>query len=198
MMIRVLGLLGSPRLGRNTDTLLDACLAGAEAAGAETNKLAVASLAVKPCLSCYACARTGECAVKGDEMQSVYAELALADVILLASPLYFGGVSAQLKAVIDRAQLFWSRQNDLKLPALVPSKRRLGALVCTGGAPNRAGNNFMPAIATAKLWFQALEVEWQGELTVANTDHLPVSDRAELLEQGRQLGSRLVQEASSQ
>lgn len=198
MMTRVLGLLGSPRLGRNTDTLLDACLAGAAAAGAETSKLAVANLTIKPCLSCYACARTGECAVKGDEMQSVYAELARADVILLASPLYFGGVSAQLKAVIDRAQLFWSRQNDLKLPALLPSKRRLGALICTGGAPNRSGNNFLPAIATAKLWFQALEVEWQGELAAANTDRLPVPDRTDLLEQGKQLGVRLMQEASAQ
>ncbi len=197
-MIRVVGLLGSPRVGRNTDTLLAACLAGAAAAGAQTTKLAVASLAIKPCLSCYACARTGECAVKGDEMSTVYAELAQADIILLASPLYFGGVSAQLKAVIDRAQLFWSRQNDLKLPALLPSKQRLGALICTGGAPNRAGNNFLPAIATAKLWFQALEVEWQGEFTAANTDRQPVSDRTDLLEQGSQLGAKLVQKVAKQ
>lgn len=131
-------------------------------------------------------------------MQSVYSELAQADIILLASPLYFAGVSAQLKAVIDRAQLFWSRQNDLHLPALLPSKPRLGALVCTGGAPNRAGNNFAPAVATAKLWFQALEVAWQGELTAANTDRAPVSDRADLLEQAKQLGASLVQEVAGQ
>lgn len=194
-MSKVLGLLGSPRRDQNTDSLLAASLAGAKAAGADCLQLHIADLAIAPCFSCYACARTGHCLVD-DEMQAVYDQMAQADVILLASPLYFSGVSAQMKALIDRCQVGWSRQNALQLPALTPEQRRLGAFLCTGGAPNRGGNNFLPAIATAKLCFQALQVEYRGDLVAADTDRSQVADRPELLAEARALGARLVQEVA--
>jgi len=112
--------------------MLQALLEGAATAGAETEQLSVASLSIKPCQSCYACAKLGQCVIK-DEMQQVYVRLAEADVIVLASPLYFFGLSAQVKALVDRCQLYWSRQNALQLPPLEPVKPRLGLFLASGG-----------------------------------------------------------------
>lgn len=195
-MPKVLGLMGSPRRECHTDELLEACLTGTRSAGATTEKLYIDSLAISPCSSCYACARLGHCVVD-DDMQVVYSQLAESDIILLASPLYFFGISAQLKALIDRGQVFWSRQNKLGLPALLPEKQRVGAFLCTGGAPNRSGNNFAPAVSTAKVFFQALQVQFVAELAAADTDQNAVKDRPELLKEARALGERLVKGSDS-
>lgn len=192
-MTKVLGLMGSPRAGQHTDTMLQTLLHGATAAGAVTERLSVANLSIKPCQSCYACAKLGHCVVK-DQMQHVYKKLAEADVIVLASPLYFFGLSAQLKALVDRCQVCWSRQNELQLPPLDPVKRRIGFFLASGGAPNRGGTNFDPAIAIAKVFFIALGAEYAGEMVIANTDTIALADRPEDLDKLHALGQSLVQE----
>jgi NAD(P)H-dependent FMN reductase len=99
----VVALSGSPRPGSNVDLLVDAALAGARDAGAGTLHLPARDLAVLPCQAC------GPDPVPGggwclyrDDMDRVYAALERATGILVATPVYFSGVSAQLKAVIDR------------------------------------------------------------------------------------------------
>ncbi len=192
-MTKVLGLMGSPRKGQHTDAMLQALLAGATATGAETEQVPVANLGIKPCQSCYACAKLGHCVIK-DEMQAVYSKLAEADVIVLASPLYFFGLSAQLKALVDRCQVYWSRQNELKLPPLEPQKRRLGFFLASGGAPNKNGTNFDPAIAIAKVFFMALGVEYAGEMIIANTDKVRIADSPDELSKLQAKGRSLVEQ----
>ena len=99
----VVALSGSPRPGSNVDLLVDAALAGAKAAGAETLHLAARDLKVLPCQACGPdpVAGGGWC-IYHDDMDRVYEALERATGILVATPVYFSGVSAQLKAVIDR------------------------------------------------------------------------------------------------
>ena len=99
----VVALSGSPRAGSNTDLLVEAALLGAREAGAETLHIAARDLKV---LACQACGPdptegTGYC-IYHDDMDRVYAALERATGVLVASPVYFSGLSAQLKAVIDR------------------------------------------------------------------------------------------------
>ena len=99
----VLGIYGSPRKGGNTDEMLNAFLAGAESTGAELERLYVRDLEICPCIGCGHCDKAGTC-VQRDGMVSVYPRLEQADRIVVASPIYFYSVTAQLKMLIDRSQ----------------------------------------------------------------------------------------------
>ena len=99
-MVKVLGIMGSPRFGGNSDLLLDSALAGAGEGGAEIEKITICDLNIAPCKECLACDITGEC-VQADDMRSLYPKLVEADRLFLASPIFFMGISAQIKALID-------------------------------------------------------------------------------------------------
>ena len=99
--IRVLGIVGSPRKGGNTETLVDAALAGAEEAGAQVEKVRLRDLEIAPCLACDACQRTGACAQE-DDMVGLLANMQASPVWVLGTPVYWWGPTAQFKAFLDR------------------------------------------------------------------------------------------------
>lgn len=117
----VLALAASPREGGNTDRLLDAFLEPARAAGAPVTKLYLGRLDIHPCDHCGGCLTGGAC-VRRDDMDLVYRGLAEAGVLVLASPVYFMGVTAQAKAMIDRCQALWVAKYRLGR-ALAPDYR---------------------------------------------------------------------------
>jgi len=165
--VNVLGLSGSPRLGGNTGQLLYEFLRGAQAAGAETRTIEVAELDISGCLHCDSCLLTGECKIN-DDMRRVYDALAAADRVVIASPLHFMSVTAQLKAAIDRCQCLWARKYSLKLPPIEPAKPRKGFFIAAGG---RKGQSlFEPARSTIKALFAVLDIEYVGELFFTGVD----------------------------
>ena len=106
-MKNVLILSGSPRKGGNSDILCQQFAKGAAEAGNEVEIVRVADKKIAPCKACYYCrTHEGECAIK-DDMAEVLQKMIDADVIVLASPVYFYSVDAQLKAVIDRTVARW-------------------------------------------------------------------------------------------
>ncbi len=106
MSKKVLILSGSPRKGGNSDLLCDQFAKGAAEAGHAVEKLRVAEKKVGYCCACYACKETGICAIK-DDMAEILQKMIEADVLVLASPVYFYSIDAQLKAVIDRTVARW-------------------------------------------------------------------------------------------
>lgn len=101
-MSKVVILIGSPRKGGNTETLAKA-FAEAARTHHEVEILSVADLKVAPCIGCNTCfTREGNACFRHDDMDKVYASLATADILVIASPVYFYGISSQLKAIIDR------------------------------------------------------------------------------------------------
>ncbi len=95
---------GSPRgKSSNTQIMADALLKGAQAAGAETVNVLLAEKEIKHCLGCFACwlKTPGRCAIK-DDMAGVLEAIEGADVLVLASPLYFHTISGMLKVFMDR------------------------------------------------------------------------------------------------
>lgn len=191
-MKKLLAITGSPRPHGHTSALLAALLSGAEEAGAQLEHINACKLQVSGCSGCNACARTGECILK-DDMQMVFEQMGQADIIVLASPLYFMGISGQLKLLVDRCQTSWNRRYELRIAPLLPAKERQGFFLCTGGAPNKKGTNFEPAIRTATYFFDALAAKYRGELTVADTDRSPVYGQTELLARARAIGLQLVE-----
>lgn len=101
--MNILILIGSPRNNGNTDLLAQAFAQGAEAKGHKADVIKVGEVNVKPCMGCNMCFEDNEMAcVQKDDMQDVYARMKNADMLVVASPVYFYSISAQLKAVIDR------------------------------------------------------------------------------------------------
>lgn len=111
MAKKVLILSGSPRKGGNSDLLCDEFAKGAASAGHDVEKVRVSELKIGYCRACYACKAKGEC-VQNDDMSALLQKIIDADVIAVASPVYFYSVDAQLKAVIDRTVARWLEVKD--------------------------------------------------------------------------------------
>lgn len=99
---KILILTGSPRKNGNSDMLADAFMKGAQEKGHIVNKIEVAKLNVSGCNACDKCWTKDVACVQCDDMAEIEPLLESADMLVLVSPLYFYGISAQLKSVIDR------------------------------------------------------------------------------------------------
>ena len=101
--MKVLILNGSPRAKSNSVALAEAFAEGARSAGHDVETINVAKLKVTGCLACEYChtVGAGKC-VQKDDMQELYPKLAEADMILIASPIYYWGFSGQMESVITR------------------------------------------------------------------------------------------------
>lgn len=113
--------------------LLDEFLRGLREGGGEAEKLRVGDLDISPCRECLACYQTGECVIK-DEMERLVSGLLAADKLVLAAPIFFYGLPAGLKALIDRGQVFWVRKTLLSLSPPRPGRPAFAILTgATGG-----------------------------------------------------------------
>ncbi len=157
----VLGLQGSPRRGGNTSLLLSAFLNEAERLGARTHNIEVARKSIAPCLECGVCEKEGYCCID-DDMGQVYPLLRQADIIVMATPVFFYGATAQMKALIDRTQVLWARRYIHKL--VDPGRKgRLGLFLSLGATK---GENLFEGISlTARYFFDAVGAGFKGSLT---------------------------------
>ncbi len=185
-MTFVLGIAGSPRRGGNSELLLDAALAGAAGEGAEVQKVVLSELSFSGCTSCNKCANGHDCVLQ-DDMELVYSSLDRADVIILASPLYFEGLSSQMKAMIDRGQVYWVRKYALRRQG----KRRRGAMIAVGA---RLNADFTSALRPAKVWLLTMNADMDTLTFGGFEEKGSILDDPDALANARALGSRLVAE----
>ncbi len=180
--------MGSPRIKGNTDLLLDAALRGAADNGAEIDKIVVDKLNISPCREYYGCVQNGECDIR-DDMDKVYPALVDADVIIIASPMFFYGLTAQLKALIDRGQAIWARKYVLKQK---PSKTdRKGAFIGVGAT--KGEQLFQGSILTIKYFFRALDIQYVDELLIRGIDYKDdIKTHPTALPDAYSLGQRLT------
>jgi multimeric flavodoxin WrbA len=190
-MKEVLILEGSPRKGGNTSVLLDAVGRGIARAGGSLERIRVAELEVAPCLGCGGCDKTGLCVVK-DEMQALYEKITAARRLILASPIYFYALTAQLKAVVDRGQALWSRKSlAQKAGSWRADPERKGFLVAV--AATRGERVFEGAILTAKYFFDAADFVYGGELLVRGIDRRgEMKEDRESLDRAEQFGRQVL------
>lgn len=123
---------GSPRTGGNTELLLKEVLGELQTSGWETELVKVGGTAIRGCIACQMCFKNvdNQCAVKADNFNEIFKKLLKADAMILGSPTYFAAVSADLKALIERAGYVAYANNHAfsgKLGAAVVAVRRGGA-----------------------------------------------------------------------
>ncbi len=190
--MKVLGIAGSPRRGGNTDLLLAELIKGAASKGAEVKTIVLNDLDITPCQHCDACLKEGNCRIQ-DDMQMVYRELEQADRIVLASPIQFTGVTAQMKAMIDRCQSLWVRKYVLKIPPLGNQRVRKGFFISVGG--RKVADLFQPALVMVKTLFIILNIEYAGELLFSRIDEKgAITRHPDALKQAFLAGQKLVED----
>jgi multimeric flavodoxin WrbA len=195
--LNIMALYGSPRRGGNTEMLLDEFLRGATSEGASVDRLYIHDAAIAPCRGCQACFQSGRCIID-DDMEQIYPRLLAADIVVLASPIFFYGVTGGTKVLIDRAQALWGRRYVLKDPALGKAgKKRAGFFISAGGT--KGPKMFEGAILTVKYFFDAFNVRYAGELLVRQVDAKgDVLKQTQALADAFAAGRRLVQEFRGQ
>ncbi|MDE7261663.1 MAG: flavodoxin family protein [Oscillospiraceae bacterium] len=126
--MRILVLNGSPRPNGNTKSMVEAFREGAVTAGHQVDVVDVCRLKIGGCRACEYCHTKGHgSCVQKDDMQEVYALLKEAEMLVIASPIYYHGISGQLKCVIDR---FYAAAYPVKPPHL----KKVAMILSSGDA----------------------------------------------------------------
>jgi multimeric flavodoxin WrbA len=188
--VRVVAFLGSPRKDGNTSLLLAEALRGVEESGHPVRTFNLAHLKIRPCLNCGGCDETGACVIVDDEMHQVYAAIREATRIVLASPIFFAGLTAQTKAMVDRCQAFWCEKYLLNRPIPAGPEGRKGLFLTVGGMKTGKGIECSGASATA--FFRTISVPEHATLGYRPIDAKGVirehpTALAEACEAGREL-----------
>jgi arsenate reductase len=157
----ILGLQGSPRKKGNTHFLLSTFLQAAEQRGATTRIISVAESNILPCKEYVVCEKKGTCPIDDDMAGEIYGLLRQAEVVVLASPIFFYNMTSQLKALVDRCQVFWARKYRLKLSDPLKATRR-GYLLSV--AATRGKTLFDGLQLTTKYFFDAIDARFEGSL----------------------------------
>lgn len=167
----ILGINGSPRIGGNTDILLDKVLEGTKLAGIKTEKVILTILKFSPCLECENIPDNSNCIIE-DDMQSLYKKIYEADVIILASPIFFGSLTAQTKMMIDRFQCLWRAKYILKKNIF--TKRKKGVFISVEASTR---NDFFDnAKLIVKNLFTIINTDYKDELLCSG-----IADKADIL-----------------
>jgi len=158
MVIKVLAFAGSPRRYGNSETLLDWVLASMSGdSDVSIEKIALTDANINMCNGCNACERLNMC-IQRDGMDTVHDKIIEADCVVLSSPIFCMGLAAQVKALVDRAQVFRSRKYVLKLPIVPPERKgkRLGIFLATAG--QKWDYVFNGAIPSVKCFYHVIDI----------------------------------------
>ena len=157
--MKVLGILGSPRIGGNSDILLDQALAGAREAGAEVEKLILSQKKISGCLDCGKCNETGVCVIK-DDMGEIHKKILEADAVIHSVPLYFWAMTSQMKAYLDRWCAFFDEQWNMQKTYRPQFKgKRIGLITVCGDSKASASD---PIVHSFKNTSDIVRLRWVG------------------------------------
>jgi multimeric flavodoxin WrbA len=187
---RVLGIFGSPRRKGNTDLLLEETLKGAAAEGASVEEIRLGNCRITPCTECLSCFNDGVCVID-DDMQDIYIRLLNADIVILASPIFFYGITGWAKAMVDRGQALWARKYKLHDPVLEKGRKKKGFFISVGGTKGK--RTFEGAILTVRYFFDAFNTDYSGDLLFRGVDACgDIQKIPEALPQAFAAGRKLV------
>jgi multimeric flavodoxin WrbA len=189
--MKVVGIVGSPRKGMNTDTLVTKVLEGALSKGAATEKIYLNDLEIKPCQACDRSPAPDFCFYK-DGMEVIYKTLETVDAYVIGTPAYYGSVSAQLKLLLDRfncvSEMIVLPGHKLMFKSRVAKKKK-GVFIWVAGS----SRNPEHAIEMIELWCKDANVSPIETLIVTDADRGEgARKREDLLRRAFELGTSLV------
>ena len=193
MVIKVVGMVSSPRKNMNTDTFVTKALEGAQSIGAEIEKIYLNDLEIKPCQACERFPAPDYCFYR-DGMEKIYDVLANADALVIGAPAYFGYFSAQLKLLIDRsnclAEMITLPDGKLIFRSRLEKKKK-GLFIWVANI----SKNPEHALASIKIWCKFFaNIELLDTLVIKDSDRGEgARKKEELLHKAFELGVLLGQ-----
>ena len=183
--ITVVALCGSPRRGGNTDLMTDAFREGAEAEGAQVEKIFLDDLQIRPIGPVGDVWEEREDVHADDDAREVLGKMAAADIVVFASPVYWQGVSAQMKCLIDRQSAYyvasWLREG----------MEGSGFFVITAwGAPNEDQSHWVTE--PVKFWARNYKAKYLGEMAVNAANWGQVAEMEGVIDEARRKGAEAV------
>ena len=185
--MKILCLNGSPRRNGSTVLLLEQILAGFHANATEGKIWHLGDAHIGYCTGCKACHRTGHC-VQRDDMDRILQDLVAADVVIVASPSYWGDVTGQMKVFFDRNTPY-SDTNPSPEKLVIPGGKRGIAVAVRAGQTERENLHILDSI---EHYFGHLGIAPYERLSVTGVDTLEdLNSQAEALQRAYELGERL-------
>ncbi len=148
-------LFGSPRKDGNTMQLAHLFSATLREKGCSVRMLYLNDLNIRPCQGCLTCTPNGVCRIN-DDMKDIRKYIQESDLIVFASPVYWYGVSAQLKAAIDRSFAFMDENFDSR----IKGKKAVTLMTCAEENPEICE----PIVAMFNRTFQGLQLAYAGRV----------------------------------
>ncbi len=182
-MKNILVLTGSPRKGGNSDLLAEAFMKGAISSGHTVNKFETAFKSIQGCKACKACWSTETACIFKDGFTELEPLLEKADLIVFATPLYWFGMSSQLKAAIDRFYAYM-RDNCRR-----PLKATESVLLACGN--DKDPEIFDGLIGTYRGMANYLKLTDRGIIAVTNVDEIGDIKKTDALKQAEDLGKKI-------
>jgi len=185
--MKVLGIMGSPRIGGNSDVLLDRALAGAEAAGATLEKIILCKKKISGCLACEKCNETGVCAID-DDMPEIHQKILAADAVIHSVPVYFWSMTAQMKAYLDRwcalfdAQWRWHKAYWPRMKG-----KRIGLITVCGDSDVSTAD---PIVHSFRNTCQFTGLTWLGAVQASASAKGEIAGNEAALQEAYELGQK--------
>jgi multimeric flavodoxin WrbA len=188
--MHILIILGSPRKNGNSETLAQSVASGIlQKPETSVEYIRLNDLHISPCQACGGCNKTSICVIK-DDMAALYEKVDTCDHLILTSPIYFYGLSAQCKIFIDRFQARWSRKYLLGIH-FRKDEQRNGFLLAT--AATNGKKVFDGALLTAHSFFDTIDLGFGDSLLVRGVDQCgAMQKQAQTLEQAVTLGQKIA------
>ncbi len=189
-MKTLLALAASPRRGGNSDLLLQQFCRAAEEAGWRIDLVRINDLNFRPCQACDACAKDGQCILK-DDMQEIYPRLIESDALVIASPVTFASLNAQLKMFIDRFQCWWNAKYTLQKPFIPEDAKHPGFFICVGALQKK--EYCENALQIIKVYFHNINHTLSGSLSLRGYDAKgEIADDPDALDKAYNAGKEFV------
>jgi multimeric flavodoxin WrbA len=185
--MRILGILGSPRVGGNSDILLEQALAGARDAGAEVEKIVLVKKKIGGCLDCGKCNQEGVCALK-DDMGEIREKILEADGLIHSVPVYFWSMTSQMKAYLDRWCAFFDAEWRWHKAFYPRMKGTRIALITVCGDHNVSTAD--PILHSFKTTTDFTKLHWVGVVQASAGKKGEIDGNAEAKQAAYALGSK--------
>ncbi len=187
-MVNILGINSSPREGGNTQVLLGRFLQGALDNGGRSEVVVLNNLKFTPCQECENLPENKRCIIQ-DELQELFPRVDEADILVVASPIFFGSLSAQAKMMIDRFQCHWRAKEILKLD--LKQKPKEGVFLCVEASDRE--DFFQNAKSIVKNFFATVNARYSAEVFCKGVDGKnAILRRPEVLSEAVNLGKTLA------
>jgi multimeric flavodoxin WrbA len=185
--MKVLGIMGSPRVGGNSDILLDEALAGAKAVGATVEKIILDKKKIAGCKDCKKCNETGICVLK-DDMLEIHKKILEADAIIHSVPVYFWSMTSQMKAYLDRWCAFFDAEWRWQKAYYPKMKGKRIGLITVCGDPNV--HTADPIVHSFKSTAEMTKLTWLGAVMTSANDKGDISKDETAKKQAWELGKK--------